>query len=432
LCFYFYKITNLINNKFYFGVHSTDNLNDGYMGSGKYLKRAQDKYGIENFRKEILKYFSSKEKMFEYEKEIVTEALVNDKSCYNIMVGGKGGWIFTEEKMKEIQEKSKETKIKNNSYKTVGEKLKYYYTVLKPDEAKRISDIRTQKRLELWKEKPELKEQTYRKVSETLCDFWENIDEIDPYFRKRKGEKIKNSEKFKAGCKRMGKNNEGYNNPDFKARWKNIYEKDMIFISELMKNSNLPDDFIIEMFNKKVKSPKLIKYYQHINVLPNKISEERKSRFLNFKGGIKGSHKDGISLKTIFSKDIKYKVCLFFEDFFNDLEKIIEINSNCNISDSMVYQNDQHYIANYKSKIEYFKDIGILKNEKTIKIKVDRFTNGKIHKRTSSKTIFDIDFFNIDCILIDKEFNTYGIDENGRAFQNGKFELCINGEKYTF
>lgn len=87
---YFYKITNLINNHFYYGVHSTYNLDDGYMGSGKRLHHAYEKYGIENFKKEILNFFNSKKDAYKYESEMVTEDLVNDPNCYNLMQGGIG------------------------------------------------------------------------------------------------------------------------------------------------------------------------------------------------------------------------------------------------------------------------------------------------------------------------------------------------------
>ena len=91
---YFYKITNLINNHFYYGVHNTNNLDDGYMGSGKRLWIAYNKYGIENFFKEILKYFDTKEEAFEYEAKIVNEDLVNNDNCYNLSLGGKGGFVI--------------------------------------------------------------------------------------------------------------------------------------------------------------------------------------------------------------------------------------------------------------------------------------------------------------------------------------------------
>lgn len=91
---YFYKITNNINNHFYYGVHNTDDLEDGYMGSGTRLHYAYKKYGIENFTKEILKYFDTSEEAFEYEFNTVNEELVRDPNCYNIKCGGAGWNTF--------------------------------------------------------------------------------------------------------------------------------------------------------------------------------------------------------------------------------------------------------------------------------------------------------------------------------------------------
>lgn len=87
---YFYKITNLINNHFYYGVHSTDNIDDGYMGSGHRLHRAYKKYGQNNFIKEILKYFETRDEALDYEEFVVNENLIKDKNCYNEVLGGGG------------------------------------------------------------------------------------------------------------------------------------------------------------------------------------------------------------------------------------------------------------------------------------------------------------------------------------------------------
>ena len=85
---YFYKITNKINGHFYFGIHSTKNLNDGYMGSGKRLHNAYKKYGMDFFEKEIIKFFDTREDASEYEAKIVDESLLENIDCYNIRLGG--------------------------------------------------------------------------------------------------------------------------------------------------------------------------------------------------------------------------------------------------------------------------------------------------------------------------------------------------------
>lgn len=85
---YLYKITNLLNNKYYVGIHSTDKLNDGYMGSGKIISKAIDKYGCENFKKEIIQFVNSREELILLEKQVVNESMVNDPMCYNMVLGG--------------------------------------------------------------------------------------------------------------------------------------------------------------------------------------------------------------------------------------------------------------------------------------------------------------------------------------------------------
>lgn len=85
-----YKITNKINNKFYIGMHKTNNLDDDYMGSGKLIKRAITKYGVENFTKEILHIFDNEDDMRNKEKELV----VISENSYNLLEGGKGGFGY--------------------------------------------------------------------------------------------------------------------------------------------------------------------------------------------------------------------------------------------------------------------------------------------------------------------------------------------------
>ena len=91
---FLYKTTNIINNKFYYGIHSTDDINDGYIGSGKLLSIAIKKYGRKNFLREIIEFFDTREAALCRENEIITEELLLDENCYNITWGGLAGEMF--------------------------------------------------------------------------------------------------------------------------------------------------------------------------------------------------------------------------------------------------------------------------------------------------------------------------------------------------
>jgi hypothetical protein len=80
-----------VNNKFYVGMHSTFNLEDDYLGSGKRLWYSIQKYGKKNHRKEILEFCKDRIELKKREKEIVNETFIKDPMCMNLITGGDGG-----------------------------------------------------------------------------------------------------------------------------------------------------------------------------------------------------------------------------------------------------------------------------------------------------------------------------------------------------
>jgi len=87
---YIYKTTNLLNGRYYYGMHSTNNLDDNYLGSGTYLRRSIKKYGKENFNREIIEFCKTRRELKSRETEIVTLQEVANRNCYNAARGGMG------------------------------------------------------------------------------------------------------------------------------------------------------------------------------------------------------------------------------------------------------------------------------------------------------------------------------------------------------
>lgn len=111
-----YQTTNKINGKIYVGKHKTNNLDDGYLGSGKYLNNAIAKYGVENFERKILFFCESEDEMNAKEKEIVNEDFVARNDTYNLKVGGEGGWDFVNDISKSGYTADKKSKVLKNAF----------------------------------------------------------------------------------------------------------------------------------------------------------------------------------------------------------------------------------------------------------------------------------------------------------------------------
>ena len=83
-----YLTTNQVNNKIYVGVHSTYNLDDGYIGSGTTFKKAIKKYGKQHFNRTILYICLDAIDAYFIEECIVDSQFINRKDVYNTTLGG--------------------------------------------------------------------------------------------------------------------------------------------------------------------------------------------------------------------------------------------------------------------------------------------------------------------------------------------------------
>jgi len=134
-----YLTTNNINNKKYIGVDTKNNKY--YFGSGKAIKLAIKKYGIENFSKEILEESDDANYLFEKEKYYIKlYDAINSKNFYNIAEGEKGGAGTL--KLEESKEKHRLGSIKISKINVEKRKGKTYIEIYGEDRAKEEKEKR--------------------------------------------------------------------------------------------------------------------------------------------------------------------------------------------------------------------------------------------------------------------------------------------------
>lgn len=198
-----YQIKNKINNKIYIGQHQTENIDDGYMGSGhgiiNAIKKARKEYSLHCFEKRILFNLKSFEAMNEMEKILVDEWFVNRKDTYNNITGGQKEdrkglkcseetkermrqsgkvKVFTEEHKNNLSESQKGNKY-SLGYKHPKEKGEMHsklmsgennpmYGVPSPMKGKKDSEETKKKKSEANKGKPKSEEQILKmKITKT-------------------------------------------------------------------------------------------------------------------------------------------------------------------------------------------------------------------------------------------------------------------------
>jgi group I intron endonuclease len=95
-----YQTTCKVNGKIYVGVHKTRNANDRYLGSGLHISAAIQKYGRESFEKKILAVFTTPLEAYAEEAKIVNEEFLQRDDVMNIALGGRGGILGEEIRVK--------------------------------------------------------------------------------------------------------------------------------------------------------------------------------------------------------------------------------------------------------------------------------------------------------------------------------------------
>ena len=169
--FYIYLIVNKVNGKTYVGQHKSSSkewYEDKYMGSGKLLKKAKQKYGIENFEKFLIQYCYSKEETDKAEIFWIAEYRRRGKAEYNIADGGAGGtskgkhWKLSEEVKKKHSEANKGKHRTDEQRRRISEARKGKYLT---EETRRKLSEKLKGRVSPYKGKHHTEEQK-RKMSE--------------------------------------------------------------------------------------------------------------------------------------------------------------------------------------------------------------------------------------------------------------------------
>ena len=170
---YIYKITctaGRYKDKFYYGQHTTTNLNDGYKGSGRKIVDYYKKHP-NDYIKEIIAFYNSEDELNQAEYDIILP-FIDDPNCLNLQYGGYTGRLNKES----IEKMSKSLKGR-----------------VSPMKGKKFSDEHKAKLSNAHKKLThKLSEESKKKISESLKGH-----KISEETKRKISESLKHSEKYK-------------------------------------------------------------------------------------------------------------------------------------------------------------------------------------------------------------------------------------------
>jgi hypothetical protein len=254
---FIYKTTNLLTGKFYIGMHSTNKLEDGYLGGGDIVNFSIKKYGRKNHKREILEFLEDRNSLDCREREIVNEELLKNPLCMNLVEGGNGGFS------------------------------------LSPAHCKKFSDAGHEAFRKRLKEDPDFKESFGKKQGDHFKDLWAKgtFDHLDlGTFR---GKKHSEEAKIRIGLANS-EHQKGENNSQYGKVWVNK-EKDVKKIDPSELEEYLRNEWsrgrVAEVKEKKT-------FWVFKDLCKKRVSEENLQHFLS--GGWSKEKKFKGSLYTYF------------------------------------------------------------------------------------------------------------------------------------
>lgn len=178
MIYYIYKICPLkgsLAGKYYIGQHRTENMNDGYVGSGTILRNYYKVYGAkegETFTKEILQFCSSISELNAAEQAFISDSYETDPNCINLIAGGNGRG-YSQETRRRISEANKGREINEEYRKKISQTLMGHPV---PEETRRLISEKVKEKCkspehrkkisEAQKHRKPMTEETRRKISE--------------------------------------------------------------------------------------------------------------------------------------------------------------------------------------------------------------------------------------------------------------------------